>query len=132
MVGSPPLTGQSWDYAPAPESRDIATIAADYGLLSDGEFTRAADGKQFTTVNPATEEALAKVAEAGSQDVGRAVSAARGAFEQTWGPMPGRDRAKYLYRIARAIQERAREFAVLESLDRSEERRVGKEGRIRW
>jgi aldehyde dehydrogenase (NAD+) len=117
MVGSPPLTGQSWDYAPAPESRDIVTIAADYGLFIDGEFTPAADGKQFTTVNPATEEALANVAEAGSQDVGRAVSAARGAFEQTWGPMPGRDRAKYLYRIARAIQERAREFAVLESLD---------------
>jgi aldehyde dehydrogenase (NAD+) len=117
MVGTPPLTGQAWDYVPAPESRDIATIAAEYGLFIDGEFTPAADGKQFTTVNPATEEALTKVAEAGSQDVGRAVSAARGAFEQTWGPMPGRDRAKYLYRIARAIQERAREFAVLESLD---------------
>jgi aldehyde dehydrogenase (NAD+) len=117
MVGTPPLSGQAWDYTPAPESRDIVTIAADYGLFIDGDFTPAADGKQFTTVNPATEEALANVAEAGSQDVGRAVSAARGAFEQTWGPMPGRDRAKYLYRIARAIQERAREFAVLESLD---------------
>jgi aldehyde dehydrogenase (NAD+) len=117
MVGTPSLTGQAWDYAPAPESRDIVTIAPDYGLFINGEFTPAADGKQFTTINPATEEALAQVAEAGSQDVDRAVSAARGAFEQTWGPMPGRDRAKYLYRIARAIQERAREFAVLESLD---------------
>ena len=117
MVGSAPLTGQSWDYAPAPESRDIATIAAEYGLFIDGEFTPAADGKQFTTVNPATEEALATVAEAGRPDVDRAIAAARQAFEQSWGPMPGRDRAKYLYRIARAIQERAREFAVLESLD---------------
>ena len=114
---APPAPGSAWEYAPAPESREIVTVAPDYGLFIDGEFTPAADGKQFTTVNPATEEALAKVAEAGSQDVGRAVSAARGAFEQTWGPMPGRDRAKYLYRIARAIQERAREFAVLESLD---------------
>src|ERR1039457_6232393 len=117
MVGSPPFTGQSWDYAPAPESRDIATIAAEYGLFIDGEFTPAADGKQFTTVNPATEEALATVAEAGRPDVNRAIAAARQSFEQSWGPMPGRDRAKYLYRIARAIQERAREFAVLESLD---------------
>src|ERR1035438_10015425 len=117
MVGSPPLTGQSWDYAPAPESRDIATIAAEYGLFIDGEFTPAADGKQFTTVNPATEEPLATVAEAGRPDVDRAIAAARQAFEQSWGPMPGQDRAKYLYRIARAIQERAREFAVLESLD---------------
>src|ERR1039457_5164583 len=117
MVGSPPFTGQSRDYAPAPESRDIATIAAEYGLFIDGEFTPAADGKQFTTVNPATEEALATVAEAGRPDVDRAIAAARQSFEQSWGPMPGRDRAKYLYRIARAIQERAREFAVLESLD---------------
>src|ERR1035438_4471046 len=108
MVGSPPLTGQSWDYAPAPESRDIATIAAEYGLFIDGEFTPAADGKQFTTVNPATEEALATVAEAGRPDVNRAIAAARQAFEQSWGPMPGRDRAKYLYRIAPAIQEQGR------------------------
>src|ERR1035438_866302 len=117
MVGSPPLTGQSWEYAAAPESRDIATIAPSYGLFIGGQFGPAADGAHFSTLNPATEEPLAQVAQAGQPDVDRAIAAARQAFEQSWGPMPGQDRAKYLYRIARAIQERAREFAVLESLD---------------
>ena len=107
----------AWEYAPAPESRDIATIAPSYGLFIGGEFGPAADGAQFSTLNPATEEPLAQVAQAGEPDVDRAVAAARYAFRHTWGTMPGRDRAKYLYRIARAIQERAREFAVLESLD---------------
>ena len=118
MVDAAPAAPDSaWEYAPAPESREIATIAPENGLFIDGEFAPAADGKQFTTVNPATEEPLARVAEAGRRDVDRAVAAARKAYEQTWGRMPGRDRAKYLYRIARAIQERAREFAVLESID---------------
>jgi aldehyde dehydrogenase (NAD+) len=106
-----------WDYAPAPESRDIVTLAAEYGLFIDGEFVPAADGRQFATVNPATEEPLAQVAEAGQADVDRAVAAARAAYERVWGPMPGAERAKYLYRIARLLQERSREFAVLESLD---------------
>src|SRR5207344_1540089 len=74
-------------------------------------------GEYFITLNPASEEALASVAQAGAADVDRAVASAREAFDQTWGQLPGRERAKYLYRIARAIQERAREFAVLESLD---------------
>ena len=118
MVDAAPVAPDSaWEYAPAPESREIVTIAPENGLFIDGEFAPAADGKQFTTLNPATEEPLATVAEAGQRDVDRAVAAARKAYEQTWGPMPGRDRAKYLYRIARAIQERAREFAVLESID---------------
>jgi aldehyde dehydrogenase (NAD+) len=107
----------AWEYAAAPESRDIATIAPSYGLFIGGQFGPAADGAHFSTLNPATEEPLAQVAQAGQPDVDRAVAAARDAFEHTWGTMPGRDRAKYLYRIARAIQERAREFAVLESLD---------------
>ena len=106
-----------WHYAPAPESRDIVTLAAEYGLFIDGEFVPAADGRQFATVNPATEEPLAQVAEAGQADVDRAVAAARAAYERVWGPMPGAERAKYLYRIARLLQERSREFAVLESLD---------------
>jgi aldehyde dehydrogenase (NAD+) len=93
------------------------SIASEYGLFIDGEFAPAADGKQLITLNPATEAPLAKVAVAGQADVDRAVAAARAAYEQTWGPMPGAERAKYLYRIARALQERAREFAVLESLD---------------
>ncbi|HEY5988568.1 MAG TPA: aldehyde dehydrogenase family protein, partial [Streptosporangiaceae bacterium] len=81
------------------------------------EFVEPKEGGHFATLNPATEEPLATVAEAGPADVERAAAAARRAYEQTWGVMPGRERAKYLYRIARVIQERAREFAVLESLD---------------
>jgi aldehyde dehydrogenase (NAD+) len=110
-------SGVSWEYAPAPEARDIVTIRPEYSLFLGGEFVPAATGESFTTLNPASEEPLARVAAAGAADVDRAVAAARGAFEETWGQLPGRERAKYLYRIARAIQERAREFAVLESLD---------------
>ncbi len=106
-----------WAYAPAPQATDVVRIAPENGLFIGGEFTPAADGRQFATVNPATEEPLAQVAEAGQADVDRAVAAATTAYEQVWRPMPGRERAKYLYRIARIIQERAREFAVLESLD---------------
>jgi aldehyde dehydrogenase (NAD+) len=106
-----------WEYAPAPESREIVTIAAEYGLFTGGEFVPAADGRQFRTINPATEEPLARIALAGAADVDRAVTAARAAYERVWGQMPGAERAKYLYRIARILQERAREFAVLESLD---------------
>jgi aldehyde dehydrogenase (NAD+) len=119
--GSAPGTSVSadpgWEYAPAPESREIVTIAAEYGLFTGGEFVPAADGRQFATVNPATEEPLARVALAGPADVDGAVAAARAAYERVWGQMPGAERAKYLYRIARILQERAREFAVLESLD---------------
>jgi aldehyde dehydrogenase (NAD+) len=106
-----------WRYAPAPESRDIVSIEPEYGLFVAGEFRPAADGGAFATINPATEEPLARVAAAGRADVDAAVAAARSAYEQVWGPMPGSERAKYLYRIARQLQERAREFAVLESLD---------------
>ena len=111
------MDGAAWEYAPAPESRDVVSIAPEYGLFIGGEFTGPADGQYFATVNPATEEPLAQVAAAGQADVDRAVAAARHAFEHTWGRLPGPERAKYLYRIARLIQERAREFAVLETLD---------------
>ena len=111
------LDGTAWQYATAPESRDIVTIAPEYGLFVAGEFRPAADGATFETINPATEEPLATVAAAGQPDVEAAVVAAREAFDQVWGPMPGAERAKYLYRIARILQERSREFAVLESLD---------------
>lgn len=103
-------------YAPAPESRAIADIAPSYGLFIDGEFVEAADGKVFKTVSPSTEEVLSEVARAGSEDVDRAVKAARRAFEK-WSALPGSERAKYLFRIARIIQERSRELAVLETLD---------------
>ena len=117
MVATSPRAAPDWDYAPAPESTDVVSIAPRYGLFIGGEFVPPADGGTFATLNPATEEPLAEVAQAGQQDVDRAVAAARAAYEGPWGATPGRDRAKYLYRIARVIQERAREFAVLESLD---------------
>ncbi|MFF7792176.1 aldehyde dehydrogenase family protein [Streptomyces sp. NPDC007991] len=103
-------------YAPAPESRAIVDIAPSYGLFIDGEFTEAADGKVFKTVSPSSEEVLAEIAQAGEADVDRAVQAARKAFEK-WSALPGSERAKYLFRIARIIQERSRELAVLETLD---------------
>jgi aldehyde dehydrogenase (NAD+) len=102
------------EYAPAPESRSIVDIAPSYGLFIDGEFTEAKD--VFKTVNPATEEVLSEIAEAAPEDVDRAVAAARRAFAR-WSALPGSERAKYLFRIARIIQERSRELAVLESLD---------------
>ncbi len=106
-----------FEYAPAPESRSVVDIKPSYGLFIDGAFVDPADGGSFKSVNPASEEVLAEIAEGGSQDVDRAVRAARKAYEKVWGRMPGRDRAKYLFRIARLIQERSRELAVLESLD---------------
>src|SRR5689334_9774123 len=106
-----------FEYAPAPESRAIVDIKSSYGLFVNGQFTDATDGKPFKTVSPSSEEVLAEVSEAGPADVDRAVRAARKAYEKVWGPMSGKDRAKYLFRIARLIQERSRELAVLESLD---------------
>ncbi|MET9291292.1 aldehyde dehydrogenase family protein [Streptomyces sp. NPDC003077] len=106
----------AFEYAPAPESRSVVDIAPSYGLFIDGEFTEAADGKVFKTVSPSTEEVLSEVAQGSAQDVDRAVKAARKAFEK-WSALPGSERAKYLFRIARIIQERSRELAVLETLD---------------
>jgi len=106
-----------FEYAPAPESRAVVDIAPHYGLFIGGDFVETIDGTTFKTVNPATEEVLTEVTEAGPADVERAVKAARAAYKQTWSKMPGRERAKYLYRIARIIQERSRELAVLETLD---------------
>ncbi|MFG1753615.1 aldehyde dehydrogenase family protein [Streptosporangium sandarakinum] len=104
-----------FEYAPAPESRDVVDIKPSYGLFIGGEFTDGT-GTSFKTVNPASEEVLSEVASASADDVDRAVRAAREAFG-TWSAMPGSERAKYLFRIARIIQERSRELAVLESLD---------------
>ncbi|KOX06958.1 MULTISPECIES: aldehyde dehydrogenase family protein [unclassified Streptomyces] len=106
----------AFEYAPAPESRAVVDIAPSYGLFIDGEFAEAADGKVFKTVSPSTEEVLSEVARAGAEDVDRAVKAARRAFEK-WSALPGSERAKYLFRIARIVQERSRELAVLETLD---------------
>ncbi|MCK8680989.1 aldehyde dehydrogenase family protein [Streptomyces lichenis] len=109
-------TASAFAYAPAPESRSVVDIAPSYGLFIDGEFTEAAGGKVFKTVSPSTEEVLSEVAQAGAEDVDRAVAAARRAFGK-WSALPGAERAKYLFRIARIIQERSRELAVLETLD---------------
>jgi aldehyde dehydrogenase (NAD+) len=105
-----------FEYAPAPESRSIVDLRESYGLFIDGKFTDSADGRAFKTISPATEEVLAEVTEAGPEDVDRAVRAARKAYE-TWSALAPAQRSKYLFRIARIIQERARELAVLESLD---------------
>jgi aldehyde dehydrogenase (NAD+) len=117
MVDQALDTGQAWDYAPAPEATDIVSIASSYDLFIGGEFVPPAGGGHFATLNPATEQPLAEVAQATEQDVDRAVRAARDAYQGAWGGLPAQERAKYLYRIARLIQERSREFAVLESLD---------------
>src|SRR5215211_4968687 len=104
------------DYAPAPEATDHVNLRADHGLLIGGRWVEPASGQRFKTINPATEEVLAEVAEAGEEDVDAAVKAARAAYK-VWSRMPGAERAKYLYRIARILQERAREFAVLETMN---------------
>ncbi len=106
-----------WEYAPAPEARDIVTLKERYGLFIGGRDVPASDGGTFTSVDPATELALADVAKATPADIDKAVRAARRAGSRSWGNLPGRERAKYLFRIARILQERSREFAVLESMD---------------
>jgi aldehyde dehydrogenase (NAD+) len=114
LPASPSL---EWSYAPSRESSEIVDLEARYGLFIGGKFRAPASKKYFPTINPATEVRLAEVAEANATDVNRAVKAARAAFEDGWGEMPGKERAKYLYRIARMVQERSRELAVLETLD---------------
>ena len=106
-----------FEYAPAPESRAVVTIRPSYGLFIGGEFVESVDGSMFKTISPSSEEVLAEVTEASEADVEAAVRAARTAFDGSWGRLPGAERGKYLFRIARILQERAREFAVLESLD---------------
>lgn len=106
----------TFEYAPAPESRSVVDLQPSYGLFVDGEFVDGG-GASFKTVNPATEEVLAEVAEADASDVDRAVAVARRAYQRVWSRMPGSERGKYLFRIARIMQERSRELAVLETLD---------------
>jgi aldehyde dehydrogenase (NAD+) len=106
----------NWEYAPAPESAALANLKPAYRPFVDGEFVDGG-GEPLKTLNPATEEVLAEVGTASTEDVDRAVAAARRAYEQVWAPMPGAERAKYLFRIARVVAERARELAVLETLD---------------
>ena len=109
--------GSNWGYAPAPESADHFKLKEQYGLFIGGKFVPAGSGKRFATINPANEKTLAQIADAGEKDVDKAVKAARTAYDKVWRKMSGRERGKYLYRIARIIQERARELAVVESMD---------------
>ena len=108
---------EKFEYAPAPESAALVDIKSEYGLFITGKFVAPKSGKTFKTINPATEEVLAKIAYAELADVNLAVTAARNAFTKTWSKMPAAERGKYLFRIARILQERSREFAVLETLD---------------
>lgn len=106
-----------FEYANAPESKAIANISANYGLFIGGKFVDPKKGKSFSTINPATEEMLSKVGYGDKSDIDAAVRSARAAYTKIWSKMPAKERGKYLYRIARIMQERAREFAVVETLD---------------
>jgi len=107
----------SWQYAPAPESKSAASIKSKYDLFINGEWKKPLGGKYFDTINPATEEKLSEVAEANAADVDSAVKAARNAYDKVWKKMPAKERAKYIFRIARIIQEKARELCIIETLD---------------
>jgi aldehyde dehydrogenase (NAD+) len=106
-----------WNYAPAPESTDHVQLEKQYELFIDGKFVKPSKGKYFDSINPATEKKIASIALADEQDVTKAVTAARKAYNNVWSRMPAPERAKYIFRIARMIQERAREFAVIETMD---------------
>jgi aldehyde dehydrogenase (NAD+) len=106
-----------WEYAPAPEARDIVSFQERYGLFIGGEQVEPRSGEWYSTISPATEEHLAEIATAGADDVDIAVQSARDAFENGWSQLPGSERAKYIFRIARILLERSRELAVAESLN---------------
>jgi acyl-CoA reductase-like NAD-dependent aldehyde dehydrogenase len=116
MSATPPTAAVGFEYAPAPESRAIVDLRPSYGLFINGEFVDG-HGSSFKSISPATEEVLAEVAAGDATDVDSAVRAARQAYNRTWSRLAPADRGKYLFRIARLVQERARELAVLESLD---------------
>ena len=106
-----------WDYSPALESMDHIHLEEHYDLFINGTFSPPASGKYFNTINPATEEVIAKVAYASKKDVDKAVSSAQTAYEKYWSKLDDTERGKYIFRIARLISEKAREFAVIESID---------------
>ena len=106
-----------WEFDPAPESTAHIKLKKKYDLFIGGKWVKPKSGKYFKTINPATEEVIAEIAEANQDDVDLAVKSARKAYKEVWSKLSGKERGKYIYRIARLIQERAREFAVIESLD---------------
>ena len=113
----PEIIPTGLDYVASRESTEVVSIDERYDLWIDGQSSPPAANRYFPSINPATEETLSRVAEAGEEDVDRAVAAARKAYTGVWGSMEGAERSKYLYRLARMLQERSREFAVLETLD---------------
>lgn len=106
-----------WSYAPAPESQDHIQIKKKYGHFIGGKFTPPSEGSYFKTINPSTGKPIAEIAQGDKNDINKAVRAARQAYKKHWSTISGTERGKYIYRIARMIQERAREFAIIESLD---------------
>ena len=110
-----PASGSFLEYAPAPESTSILHLKKSYGLFIDGAWV-AGHGKPFASISPATEKHIAEIATATAKDVDTAVAAARRAYDKTWSKLSGADRGKYLFRIARLVQERSRELAVAESV----------------
>jgi aldehyde dehydrogenase (NAD+) len=108
---------QTWEYSPAPESTDHIQLKDRYDLFINGEFVPGVEGRYFDTINPSNEEKIAEVAEAGKADIDKAVSSARKAYNKTWSKMLPKERGKYVFRIARLLQERSREFSVIESMD---------------
>ncbi len=108
---------QIWDYGSALESTDHIQLKNRYDLFINGEFVPAVDGKYFNTINPSNERKIAEVAEADKEDVEKAVASAQKAYQKTWSKMHPKERGKYIYRIARLLQERAREFSVIETID---------------
>src|SRR5580658_6698829 len=109
--------GRAWEYAPAPEATDFVAVAPRQDLFVGGRWRAPKSGKYVDTLNPSTESKLAEVAEAGERDVDDAVQAARLAYEAYWSKMRPAERGKYIFRIARAIQEKARELAIVESMN---------------
>ena len=116
MVDELKFSGK-WDFSPAPESTDHISIKSEYQLFIDGKFVKPKKRKYFPTINPASEKKLSSIAEASTDDVDKAVKSARRAYDGIWSSMNAKERGKYIFRIARLIQEKSREFAVVESLD---------------
>ena len=116
MVDELQFSGK-WDFSPAPESTDHISIKSEYQLFIDGKFVKPKKRKYFPTINPASEKKLSSIAEASTDDVDKAVKSARRAYDGIWSSMSAKERGKYIFRIARLIQEKSREFAVVESLD---------------
>src|SRR5256714_10900902 len=117
--------GDRWSYAPAPEAHDYIRLQKRYPLFIGGKFVAPKSGEYFDSINPATEEKLAEIAEADARDVDLAVKSARRAYRNVWSKMPGRERGKFLFRIARLIHERSRGPAVVAAVD------VGKNAQAR-